>query len=201
QNELIYTPGANGKVIPQDAEHATEAISRADMVILQFELPMETVCGVVDLASRLGRKILINPAPAETPPADLLKKVDYLIPNETEAERLTGIKVQDLQSATQAAENLLRQGCKQVIVTLGSQGALVHDGTAVTHVPAKKIEVVDATAAGDTFIGAFSVALAEGKSLVKAARFGCAAATLSVSKLGAQTSIPTRGEIESFLED
>ncbi|HOE12864.1 MAG TPA: ribokinase [bacterium] len=201
QNELIYTPGANGKVIPQDAEKAVDAISRADMVILQFELPMPTVCGVVDLAFRLGRKILINPAPAETPPPDLFQKVDYLIPNETEAELLTGINVTDPQSAMHAAEKLLQKGCRHVIVTLGSQGALVHDGTGATHVPAGKIEVVDATAAGDTFIGAFSVALAEGKSLVEAARFGCAAATLSVGKLGAQTSIPTRREIESFLKD
>jgi ribokinase len=199
QNELIYTPGANHRVTIEDATAAKQAIADAQMVILQFELPMMTVRGVVQLASELGTKVVVNPAPAEKPPACLLEKVDYLVPNETEAELLTGVNVTDPDSAAKAADRLLNEGCKHVIVTLGAQGALVHDGKTTTHVPARSIQVVDATAAGDTFIGAFSVSLATGEPLVEAVRFGCAAATLSVSKLGAQTSIPTRQEIERFM--
>jgi len=199
QNELIYTPGANHRVIVEEAVAAKQAIAAAQMVILQFELPMMTVRGVIQLASELGTKVVLNPAPAEKPPACVLEKADYVVPNETEAELLTGVKVTDPDSAAKAAERLLNEGCKNVIVTLGAQGALVHDGKTITHVPARSIQVVDATAAGDTFIGAFSVALATGEPLVEAVRFGCAAATLSVSKLGAQTSIPTREEIERFM--
>ena len=199
QNELIYTPGANHRVTTEDAATAKETLARAAMVILQFELLMTTVRGVTQLASQLGTPVVLNPAPAEKPPACVLERADYIVPNETEAELLTGVKVTDTDSATKAAESLLQEGCKHVIVTLGAQGALVHDGEAPTHVPAKSVQVVDATAAGDTFIGAFSVALATGRPLVEAVQFGCVAATLSVTKLGAQTSIPTHEEIESFL--
>ncbi|MFH1744091.1 MAG: ribokinase, partial [bacterium] len=199
QNELIYTPGANGCVTTDDAAKASEAIAAADLVILQFELPMTTVRGVIHLAAQLGTRVIVNPAPAEQPPSCVLEGTDYLVPNETEAELLTGVKVTDPDSAAAAAEKLLGLGCKHVIVTLGDQGALVHDGKEFTHVPAKPIKAVDATAAGDTFIGAFAVALAGGQPLVESVRFGCAAATLSVSKLGAQTSIPARDEIERFM--
>ena len=199
QNELIYTPGANHQVTTEDAAAAKEVIANAAMLILQFELPMATVRGVAQLASELGTKVVVNPAPAEQPPACVLEKADYLVPNETEAELLTGVKVTDPDSAAKAAERLLNEGCQHVIVTLGAQGALTHDGKTATHLPVRSIQVVDATAAGDTFIGAFSVALATGQPLVEAVRFGCAAATLSVGKLGAQTSIPTRHEIERFI--
>lgn len=198
QNELIYTAGANNRVTVQDAKDAKDAIQAADMIILQFELPMETVSGVVSLASELGTRIIVNPAPADTPTEGLLKKIDYFVPNESEAKQLTGLHVVDTDTAAEAAKELFNRGTKHVIVTMGPQGAVIYDTNGLLRVPTRQVKAVDVTAAGDSFIGALAVALSSDRDLPDAVDFACSAATLSVTKLGAQPSIPTREEIDRY---
>ena len=200
QNELIYTAGANSRVTVQDAEDAKDTIQAADMIILQFEIPMETVSGVVSLASELGTRVIVNPAPADTPTAGLLEKIDYFVPNESEAKQLTGLHVVDIDTAAEAAKELFNRGTKHVIVTMGPQGAVMYDTNGLLRVPTRQVKAVDVTAAGDSFIGALAVALSTEQDLPDAVDFACSAATLSVTKLGAQPSIPTREEIDRYMK-
>ena len=151
-----------------------------------------------ELAARAGVKVLLNPAPARKLPDKLLKQVDVLTPNEGEAEMLTGIKVRDRNAAATAARALLARGVENVIITMGSRGAFVAGREVRQMIPAYKVKAVDTTAGGDVFNGALAVALAEGRSLLEAARFATAAAAISVTRLGAQTSAPTRLEINKL---
>ena len=198
-NSIAVAGGANARLSPADIEKASAAIAGADVVLMQLETPMETVRVVAELAARAEVPFILNPAPATALPAELLKLVSILTPNETESELLTGIAVTDENSAGRAAEQLLSLGVKAVILTLGSRGVFV--ATAVTSelVPGFQVQAVDATGAGDVFNGALAVALAEGKPLLEAARFANAAAAISVTRLGAQPSAPRRKEIDSLL--
>ncbi len=143
--------------------------------------------------------MILNPAPARELPNELISLADYLIPNETEVSLLTGLSVNDMNSAEQAARALLGVGAKNVIVTLGSKGALIVTDTQVTHVDSFKVNVVDTTAAGDAFIGGFATALLQDKSLVEAVRYACACGALATTKFGAQPSLPIKEEVESFM--
>ena len=198
ENCIVVASGANANLLPSDQEKAEEAIERADLVLMQLEVPMETVCFVADIAWQKGKKVILNPAPAHPLPADLLRHLYLITPNETEAEMITGVKITDESSAGEAARALSGMGVQHVIITLGSKGALIYSNGKAEMVPALKVEAVDTTAAGDVFNGALTVALSEGRSLKEAARFACKASAISVTRVGAQSSAPYRNEVDIF---
>ena len=198
ENCIVVASGANANLLPSDLEKAEEAIERADLVLMQLEVPMETVCFVADIAWQKGKKVILNPAPAHPLPADLLRHLYLITPNETEAEMITGVKITDESSAGEAARALSGMGVQHGIITLGSKGALIYSNGKAEMVPALKVEAVDTTAAGDVFNGALTVALSEGRSLKEAARFACKASAISVTRVGAQSSAPYRNEVDIF---
>ncbi|MBP5622297.1 MAG: ribokinase [Thermoguttaceae bacterium] len=198
-NSISVASGANFALTPEDVERASDAIKDAKMVVFQLESPLDAIQRAAKLAKAAGVPVLLDPAPApaEPLPQEILECVTVVKPNETEAARLTGIEVVDEATARAAAEKLLELGVQIAIVTLGSAGSYVatKDGVRKS-VPAMRVDAVDATAAGDAYSGALAVALAEGKTLDDALAFASKAAALSVQKLGAQPSLPTREEIE-----
>lgn len=198
ENCIVVASGANANLLSSDLEKAEEAIERADLVLMQLEVPMETVCFVADIAWQKGKKVILNPAPAHPLPADLLRHLYLITPNETEAEMITGVKITDESSAGEAARALSGMGVQHVIITLGSKGALIYSNGKAEMVPALKVAAVDTTAAGDVFNGALTVALSEGRSLKEAARFACKASAISVTRVGAQSSAPYRNEVDIF---
>jgi len=199
ENSIAVAGGANGRLSPADVKKARQAFARATAVIMQLETPLETVHATAELAAKTGIRVILNPAPARLLPDKLLKLVSILTPNETEAELLTGIKVSNTSAAARAADKLLSRGVKTVILTLGAAGAFVADAKTRQLVPGFKVKPVDTTAAGDIFNGALVVALGEGRKLAEAVRFANAAAAISVTRMGAQPSAPTRKEIDRFL--
>jgi ribokinase len=200
ENSIAVAGGANAKLSPADVRKAKAAFAGASVLVMQLETPLETVQAAADLAAKAGVRVIVNPAPAQPLPDKLLNRVSILTPNETEAELLTGIAVKDDVSAAAAATKLRARGVRTVIITLGARGAFVATESGEQLVPGFKVKAVDTTAAGDIFNGALAVALAEGKPLELAVRFANAAAAISVTRLGAQPSAPTRREIERFLK-
>jgi len=200
ENSIAVAGGANAKLVPTDVKKAAKAIRSAAVLVAQLETPLETVQAAAAIAAKSGVRVILNPAPARPLPDSLLKLVSILTPNETEAELLTGIKVTDEAAAAKAADKLRSRGVQTVILTLGPRGAFIATADGKQLVPGFKVKAVDSTAAGDIFNGALAVALAEGKPLPTAVRFANAAAALSVTKLGAQPSAPTRKEIEKLLK-
>ena len=200
ENSIAVAGGANAKLVPADVKKASKSIRSAAVLVMQLETPLETVEAAAAIAAKAGVRVILNPAPARPLPDSLLKLVSILTPNETEAELLTGIEVTDESAAAKAADKLRSRGAQTVILTLGPRGAFIADKTGKQLVPGFKVKAVDTTAAGDIFNGALAVALAEGKPLPCAVRFANAAAAISVTKLGAQPSAPTRQEIEKFLK-
>ena len=200
ENCIAVAGGANQHLAPADLKRARPAIKEASAVVLQLETPLETVEAAAQIAADAGVRVILNPAPACALPDRLLALVSILTPNETEAERLTGIAVKDDPSAARAAANLLAKGVQTVILTLGARGAFVATTDHQRLVPGFTVKAVDTTAAGDVFNGALAVALAEGRPLPEAVGFAHAAAALSVTRLGAQPSAPRRGEIAEFLK-
>ena len=199
ENSIAVASGANANLSPSDVESAGDAISSADILIMQLETPLETVQKAATIASEKGVKVILNPAPACELSDDILSHVSILTPNESEAELLTGIKVESEKDAAAAADALMAKGIDTVIVTMGAKGAFVVTADFKELVGGFSVKAVDATAAGDVFNGTLAVAMAEGKPLKEAVRFANAAGALSVTKLGAQPSAPTREEIEKFL--
>lgn len=195
ENSIVVAPGANGTLIPDDIKSAEEEIKSANILLMQFEVPMETVIYAAKIAKENGVKVIVNPAPAQDIPDDLLRHTYMLIPNETEAEIISGIKVTDWDSARLAANAIYQKGVDIVVITLGGLGALLKDGDTFYEIPALKVKAVDTTAAGDTYCGAISVALSEGKSLVEALEFATKCSAVTVTRMGAQASIPHRNEI------
>jgi ribokinase len=200
ENCIAVAGGANAQLSPANVKKAKAAFTRASVLVLQLETPLETVQAAADLAAARGVPVILNPAPARPLPDSLLRRVSILTPNETEAELLTGIKVRSDAAAARAAGKLRARGVHTVILTLGARGALVATANHTQRVPGFKVKAVDTTAAGDIFNGALAVALAEGRPLPAAVRFANAAGALSVMKMGAQPSAPTRQEIEQFLK-
>lgn len=198
ENCIVVAPGANAHLTVADLKHSARAVEKADIVLLQLEIPMETVEEAAVMARRLGKKVVLNPAPASKLSPRLLESLYVITPNETEAEMISGIHIVDGASAEAAARKIASMGVPNVIVTLGTRGALVFDGTDCEIVPACKVQAVDTTAAGDVFNGALVVALAEGRSLTEAARFACKASAISVTRVGAQSSVPYRTEVDIF---
>ena len=201
QNSIVVAPGANMRVSPADVNAAAELIGCAQIMLLQLECPLETVVHAAELAHRHGLTVILNPAPALPLPPALLRTVNLLIPNETETALLAGRPISTAAEVESAARALSALGPGRVIVTLGEKGALLAGLQGTTHVPAFAVDAVDATAAGDAFMGALAVALAEGHSLPDAMRWGNAAGALTASKAGAQTSLPSRDAVESLLRD
>ena len=197
QNSIVLSPGANGKVSSSDIEHAS--FSDFDLLLLQLEIPIPTVLSAAKLAKQNGVRVLLNPAPAKELPEELISLADFLIPNETELSLLTGMEVKDIPTAEKAAHALLQRGVQNVIVTLGSNGALIVTNKSTSHISPFKVDVVDTTAAGDAFIGGFASVLDTANSLEEAVRYGCACGALATTKFGAQPSLPTKQEIERFI--
>jgi ribokinase len=199
QNAIVIIAGSNGEVTPATIARHEAVLAAADVVVCQLETPPDAVRAALAAARRLGKTVVLNPAPATGPlPADWLPLIDYLIPNETEAAMLTGLPVGSPEQAATAAAALRRAGARNVLVTLGAQGVLaVLDDGAPQHFAAPRVAAVDTTAAGDTFIGGFAAQLAQGAALDDAIRFGQRAAALSVTRAGAQPSIPTRAELDA----
>ena len=199
QNTIVVAPGANGSVVANDVAAARALFGDGDVLLLQLEIPVPAVARAVDEARKRGTRVVLNPAPAQPLDAALLKHVDVLVPNQSELGLLTGMAVESVDEVTAAAQALRAMGVKNVIVTLGSEGVLVLDETNTSLLPPYAVDVVDTTAAGDAFVGAFAVALGRGSTLVEAARWGNAAGALAVTKAGAQPSLPSRAELEQML--
>jgi ribokinase len=199
ENSIVVSSGANMRLTPADVEAAEAVIATADALILQLEVPLESVVRSAELARAHGVQVVLNPAPARALPARLLSMVDVLVPNETEAALLTGLPVDTQEEAEAAAGALLGSGVGTVILTLGERGALPAGAGGMQVHPAFDVEPVDTTAAGDAFVAGLAVALAEGKGLDEAVRWANAAGGLAATQLGAQPSLPTRGALEQLL--
>ena len=200
ENSIAVAGGANAKLSAADVKKAAKTIRSAAMLVAQLETPLETIEAAAGIAAKDGVRFILNPAPACAIPDSLLKLVSFLTPNETEAELLTGIKVNDRAGASKAAAALRARGVETVIITLGSRGALLADANGEEFITGFKVEAVDTTAAGDTFNGTLAVALAEGMTPADAVRFANAAAAISVTRAGAQASAPTRNEILAMMD-
>jgi ribokinase len=198
QNAIVIVAGSNGEVTPETIARHEAVLAAADVVICQLETPLDTVQAALATARRLGKTVILNPAPATGPlPAEWLPLIDYLIPNELEAATLTGLPVGSPEEAATAAAVLRAAGARNVLVTLGPRGVQAAlEGAAPALYDAPKVKAVDTTAAGDTFIGGFAAQLAQGASVDAAIRFAQRAAALSVTRAGAQPSIPTWAEVE-----
>jgi len=200
-NVIVVAPGANQILSPDDVNRAESDIASSGALIAQLEIPLETVEFAARLANNCGVPFILDPAPAQKLSPELLKMVDVLTPNETEAQILTDIEVTDEDSACIAAKKLLECGVKSVILTMGAKGFLIADNDRIKFVSAVNVDAVDTTAAGDAFTGSLAVGLAQGKTLYDAALFANYVAALSVTKMGAQSSMPTRETVESFIKD
>ena len=193
QNVISVALGANGTLSPKDVAKFRKDIENAAALLMQLETPMETVVTAAKWAHAKGVPVILNPAPAAKLPRELYRCLDWITPNETEAELLTGVKVTDAKSAQKAVDVFLKRGVGHVVITMGSKGA--YCGNCRKLYPSKKVKAVDCVAAGDTFNGAFVVALAEGKCCKDAIAFAQKASAISVTRPGAQSSVPFRREI------
>lgn len=196
ENCIVVASGANAHLTPGDLKSAEEAIEQAGIILMQLEIPIETVEYVAETAARKNKRVILNPAPACPLSLQLLRNLYAITPNQTEAEFISGIRITDKKSALQAARAIYKMGVKHVIITLGSRGALVYSRGLHAEIPAVPVEAVDTTAAGDVFNGALTVALSEGRELSDAIRFANKAAALSVTRSGAQASSPYRNEVD-----
>lgn len=200
ENSICISAEANAKLTAEAVAPELERIRQADYLLMQLETPLDGIELAAQTAKRHGTKVILNPAPARELPDSLLACIDIITPNETEAEVLTGVKVDDDASARAAADVLHGKGIDTVMITLGAKGVYVSQNGEGHIVPGFRVEATDTTAAGDTFNGAFVTGLMESMPLESAIKFAHAAAAISVTRFGAQTSIPTREEVDAFLK-
>lgn len=202
-NSIVIIAQANGRLSPADVESASRLIEEAGIIMLQLEVPLPTVIAAAKAGKRAGAYVMLNPAPAPPDgklPNELLQNIDLIVPNQTEAELLTGVRVTNRDTARAAADTLQRVGIRDVIVTLGADGALVsQQDKATSFVPPFPVTAIDTTAAGDAFCGALAAALSQGQSLRESALFASAAGALAVTKAGAEPSLPYKEDIEQIL--
>ena len=197
ENSIVVAPGSNGTLSPEDFNKALPELTDAEFVLMQLEIPIPTVEYIARIAAQKQKKVILNPAPAAALSDELLQNLYIITPNETEAELLTQIKVSDEQSALKAAEALRKKGVEIVIITMGAAGAFLLKNGESELIKAPTVEAHDTTAAGDTFNGALVVALSEGKTIQESITFANKAAAISVTRIGAQSSIPFRNEIKN----
>lgn len=197
ENCILVAPGANASLCIADIEKARHEIETADILLMQLEIPMDVVEHAAKIAHSKGVKVILNPAPAQTLSDELLKCLYLIAPNRTEASMLSGIKVKDWNTARKAAEKISERGVNIVVITLGHLGALVREDGKYYEANSETIEAVDTTAAGDTFCGTLCVGIAEGKSVIESVLLACKASAITVTRMGAQTTIPYRHEVEA----
>jgi ribokinase len=198
ENCIVITPGANNKLSPEYIQGLENAIQEAGLIVLQMEIPYETVCTVCEMAKKYGRKVMLNVAPARKVDESLLRTIEILVVNETEAEIITGRKLEE-NNIEVMADTLLSMGPKVVLITLGDKGCFLKTEGEKYIIPAFKVKPVDTTAAGDTFCGAVAAEYMRGNNWSEILKFASAAAAISVTRMGAQPSIPKRSEIQQFL--
>jgi ribokinase len=200
-NAIIVSPGAAGRVSVEDVEEKADLIRSASIFVTQLEQPIPAALRGLEIARAAGVTTILNPAPAASLPDEMLALCDYVTPNESEAEALTGLPVTSVDEAKRAAAALLAKGVGAVVITLGDKGALYHDARQSVHVPVISAgPVVETTGAGDAFNGGFAVALSEGMAMIDAVRFGCATAGISVTRPGTAPAMPARAEIDALLK-
>lgn len=200
RNVIVIVPGANFGLTVDDVRAARDAITGADVVVCQLEVPVEATAEALRIAKGAGRPITVfNPAPGQPLSPELVGLSDVIAPNETEAEIITGVTIRTVDDARAAARRLIEAGAPAAIITLGERGALVADRNGATHVPALSVNAVDSTGAGDAFIGTLAYFLALREPLQRAVHLANAAAALSVTRVGTQVSFPSRAELDGFL--
>ena len=197
QNRILVVKGANDELKPADVDAAAEMLRTADCIVLQFEIPLETVYYTVAFARKHGIRCILNPAPAQLIDTHALADLDYFVPNESEAEAITGLPVQSVDDAKKCAAKLLAGGVRRAIITLGAKGSLLAGGTSMEHVAPFPVKSIDSTGAGDAFIGSFAVFLAEGASEQEAVRRANLYAALSTTSVGTQKSFYDRARFEA----
>ena len=195
ENSIIVAPGASRSLLTEDIDKAKSKLEEADIILMQLEVPIETVEYAATIAKSYGKKVILNPAPVSVLSNSFLSCVHTILPNRIEAEMLSGIKVIDEESAWRAAKAIGEKGIENVVITLGKDGAYVKEKEEYTMIPAKEVETIDTTGAGDVFCGAFSVYLSENHTLTESVEFANAAAALAVTRMGAQSAIPYKREI------
>jgi ribokinase len=200
QNSIVLGAGANHSLTSAHLDSAARLIADAGLLICQLETPLPAVQRAVEIAHNAGVPVLLNPAPAQPLPASMLRRIDLLVPNESEAAALSGIPARGQAGAAEAAAALVRAGCGAVLVTLGPEGLVLLDGQGCHHHPAHTVRAIDTTGAGDTFIGALAAARMEGQDLRSAIDFAQRAAAFSVQRRGAQASMPTRSDLRASLD-
>lgn len=201
QNEIVVVSGACGNITDEDIERCRALIESASILLLQHEINFDAQYKVIDIAYKAGVKIVLNPAPAAEIPDDVLKKIDIVTPNETEAYVLTGVEVKNVEDAQNAAKVFLEKGVKNVVITMGALGAFATDGKRCELLPRLNVNAIDTTGAGDAFNGGFVMALSEGRDLFEALRYGNATGALSVTKPGTAPAMPTRAEIDAMVRE
>lgn len=199
ENSIVVASGANAKLSSTDIDKANDEISSADVLLVQLESPVDAIYSAIKKAHDKGAMVILNPAPAQTLSSKILNDIDVITPNKVEAEMITGIKVSDEDSLRSIVLKFFDSGIKTVIITLGSKGMFVGSSEWMKLIPAYKVCPVDSTGAGDIFSGALAAFLAEGMQMEKAVKMAAASASISVTRLGAQSSAPNRKEIEEFL--
>lgn len=201
ENSIVISAGANAHLTTDIVDKFKQKILDADALLMQLETPLDAIIYATKIAKQAGKHTVLNPAPAKALPDELLAQLTMITPNETEAEVLTGVKVVDEQSAAQAAAVFHQKGVAIVLITLGAKGVFISHNALQKIIPGFRVQAKDTTAAGDTFNGALVTALLEQKSLEEAIQFAHAAAAISVTRFGAQTSIPSRQETLDFLDN
>lgn len=201
ENKILIVPGACAEITKAEIDKLMPYIKDAEFILLQLEVNQDANEYVVDIANKYGCKVIVNTAPYAPMSDDFLSKLWLITPNEHEAEEISGIKVDSIDSAKEATRYFKNKGVKNVIITLGKKGVFISTDDTEQIVPAYSVNAIDTTGAGDAFNGGMLTALAEGKSLVEAAEFGNAVAALSVQKLGTTPSMPTRAEIDEFIKN
>ena len=199
-NTIVVAPGANHLLISQDVKRAESAIASCGAIVAQLEIPVKTVEFAARLAKKFKIPFILDPAPAQKLSSALFAMTDVIKPNETEARILTGVEVTDAKTAGRAAGKLLERGVKTIIITMGAKGCFVLNNEINEFFPAKKVKAVDSTAAGDAFVGGLAFCIARGKTILEAVLFASNVAALSVTKMGAQSSMPSMKEVEKFIK-
>ena len=199
-NFIVVNSGANFEIQPQTIDSLEPLIAASPIILLQFEIPLDCVKRVMQIAQKYKKRVILNPAPAQPIDDEMWSMMDILIPNELECEQISGLPVKDVPQAITAANVLLTKGCQQVFITLGDRGVVYNNGSQIHHQPAFNVQAVDTTAAGDSFCAAIAVALSEKKSIHEMALFASTVGAVTVTRRGAQTSLPNRQEIDQFLQ-